>query len=182
MRPIFTIHAGEYLVGTEIEKSYPALRVWIPTKDTGVDLLVTDAKQDRVASLQVKFSKDYVSTDSRSTSPLEVESVGWWTFNPKKIADSPADYWVLVLYQFQNRKFDFVVIPPLELFAIYRKISPSSDPIQSFISVTKSHQCWETRGLRKTEMQQVCAGRYQNQSRDLTPYLNTWPFASSGNG
>lgn len=62
MRPIFTIHAGEYLVATKIEESFPSLRIWIPSKDSGVDLLVTDARQDKVASLQVKFSKDYLGT------------------------------------------------------------------------------------------------------------------------
>jgi hypothetical protein len=57
MRPIFTIHAGEYLVATEIEKKFRDLRVWIPSKDIGIDLLVTDESQNKVASLQVKFSK-----------------------------------------------------------------------------------------------------------------------------
>jgi len=51
MRPIFTIHAGEYLAATEIQKTFRDLQVWIPSKDTGIDLLVTDARQNRVASL-----------------------------------------------------------------------------------------------------------------------------------
>ena len=50
MRPIFTIHAGEYLVATEIEKKFRDLRVWIPSKDIGIDLLVTDERQNKVAS------------------------------------------------------------------------------------------------------------------------------------
>ena len=58
MRPIFTINAGEYLAATEFQKTFRDLQVWIPSKDTGIDLLVTDARQNRVASLQVKFSKD----------------------------------------------------------------------------------------------------------------------------
>lgn len=62
MRPIFTIHAGEYLVATEIERAFPHLQIWIPSKDTGVDLLVTDREQTKVASLQVKFSKDYLGS------------------------------------------------------------------------------------------------------------------------
>ena len=44
MRPIFTVHAGEFLVGEHIEKKFPELNVWIPSKDTGVDLLVTNKK------------------------------------------------------------------------------------------------------------------------------------------
>ena len=42
MKTLFTIHAGEYLVGSEIEKLFKNYRVWIPSKDTGIDLLVTD--------------------------------------------------------------------------------------------------------------------------------------------
>ena len=47
MRPIFTIDAGEYLAATEIQKTFRDLQVWIPSKDTGIDLLVTDARQNR---------------------------------------------------------------------------------------------------------------------------------------
>jgi hypothetical protein len=34
MKPIFTIHAGEYLVAAEIEKSLKNVTVWLPSKDT----------------------------------------------------------------------------------------------------------------------------------------------------
>jgi len=60
MRPIFTIHAGEFLVAEHIEKKFRDLNVWIPTKDTGIDLLVTNKKdQSKSVSIQVKFSRDY---------------------------------------------------------------------------------------------------------------------------
>jgi hypothetical protein len=97
MRPIFTIHAGEYLVATKIEESFPGLRVWIPSKDIGVDLLVTDDEQNKIASLQVKFSKDYLATDARSVATPDIASGGWWTLKRKKILESPADLWVMVL-------------------------------------------------------------------------------------
>lgn len=42
MRPLFTIHAGEYVVGEFIENNLGDLNVWIPAKDTGIDLLVTN--------------------------------------------------------------------------------------------------------------------------------------------
>ena len=101
MRPTFTIHAGEYLVGTKIDASFPGLRVWVPSSDTGIDLLVTDAQQEKVASLQVKFSKDYLGT-SKSSAPIpSIVSGGWWKLNRSKLAASIADYWVLVLYQFR---------------------------------------------------------------------------------
>ena len=40
MKPIFTIHAGEYLVAAEIEKTLKEVTVWLPSKDTGIDLLL----------------------------------------------------------------------------------------------------------------------------------------------
>lgn len=76
MRPIFTIHAGGYLVATEIEKKFRDLRVWIPSKDIGIDLLVIDARQNKVASLQVKFSKDHHATVGRPAGPPGIESDG----------------------------------------------------------------------------------------------------------
>jgi hypothetical protein len=41
MRPIFTVHAGEFLVGQHLE-SFKNRNVWVPTKEHDVDLLVTD--------------------------------------------------------------------------------------------------------------------------------------------
>ena len=84
---------------------------------------MTNGQQTKVASLQVKFSKDYLGAAGSALSP-GVVSTGWWTFQRKKIAASSADYWVLVLYRFQSRQFDFVVIPPRELLARYDRIAP----------------------------------------------------------
>ena len=60
MKPLFTIHAGEYLVGSYIEKKYSNWHLWVPSKDTGIDLLVTNKNNSKTSSIQVKFSKDYV--------------------------------------------------------------------------------------------------------------------------
>ena len=60
MKTLFTIHAGEYLVGNHLEKKYKKdIKVWIPSKDIGTDLLVTDSENKKSVSLQVKFSRDY---------------------------------------------------------------------------------------------------------------------------
>jgi hypothetical protein len=42
MKPIFSIHAGEYLTGSHIENKFRQVNVWVPAKDTGIDLLVSD--------------------------------------------------------------------------------------------------------------------------------------------
>ena len=176
MRPIFTIHAGEYLVGTKIEESFPNLRVWIPSRDSGVDLLVTDSHHNKVASLQVKFSKGYLGTVTKSFVTPEIESGGWWTLKRKKLQASLADLWVMVLYQFQTRKFDFVVVSPRELLSRYDRISGATEVIQSYFWVTRQGRCWETRGLGKADLERVCLGKFQSQARDFTRYLNAWPF------
>lgn len=177
MRPIFTIHAGEYLVGTKIEESFPDLRVWIPSQDIGIDLLVTDEAMNKVASLQVKFSKDYLGTDQRAFLASGI-SGGWWKFKKTKILESPADLWVLVLYQFHSRRFDFVVIPPRELLALYDALGSDTEIIQSYVWVTKDGRCWETRGLSRADQQTLCEGTFEGNSRDLTQYLNHWRFPS----
>ena len=176
MRSIFTIHAGEYLVGTRIEESFPELRVWVPSKDRGIDLLVTDEEGQKLVSLQVKFSKDYLATNHRSVATPAIESGGWWRLDREKLRDSPADLWVMVLYQFHTRRFDFVVIPPSKLLARYDELRACSRTIQSYIWVTTQGRCWETRGLKKAGLQEVCDGTYQDPTRDLTSYLNAWPF------
>ena len=60
MKPLFTVHAGEFLVGCEIEHKFRNLHAWVPAKDTGVDFLVTDHNNKKTLPLQVKFSRDYL--------------------------------------------------------------------------------------------------------------------------
>ena len=60
MQPLFTVHGGEYLVGSHIEQHLRApngdkVNVWVPSKDTGIDLLVTDKANKKTTSLQVKY-------------------------------------------------------------------------------------------------------------------------------
>ena len=39
MKSLFTVHAGEYLVGSHIERNFKRVNVWLPAKDTGVEQL-----------------------------------------------------------------------------------------------------------------------------------------------
>lgn len=175
MRPIFTVHAGEYLVGLDIEERFPELRVWVPSKDDGIDLLVTDRACKKSISLQVKFSKDYLGKNAKAWIAAGIKSGGWWSFSPEKIEKSSADYWVLALYQFQDRHFDFVVITPQALAKIYSEICPPGvKTIQSYIWVTADKRCWETRGLGKKEQLLVANGQFESKSRDLSNLLNNW--------
>ena len=71
MRPIFTIHAGEYLVANYIEQHYgkaQGVRVGVPSKDDGIDLLVTSKDCKRAVTLQDKFSKSYINVGDYKSS------------------------------------------------------------------------------------------------------------------
>ncbi|MCK5022994.1 MAG: hypothetical protein KAS04_02370, partial [Candidatus Aenigmarchaeota archaeon] len=168
--------AYEYLVGSEIEEKHPNLSVWVPSKDTGIDLLITSTDFKKPISLQVKFSKDFLGKSVRDVISKGVKSGGWWTFKREKIETSPADYWVLVLYQFQHRAYDFIIIKPSKLLSIYDALKRGKGTIQSYVWVTsnKSAICWETRGLNKLDQEKIAIGAYRNRLRNLTPYLNDW--------
>jgi len=177
MKPIFSIHAGEYLVATHIEEAYKQLNVWLPTKDTGVDLLVTDRTNTRTVGVQVKFSKDFLGSVGDGTSDAIVAKVkagGWWKFDQMRLSKSAADLWILVLYRFTRRDYDFIIIEPEELLRRYRSLGRNQAVIHSYLSVTNTKRCWETRGLTKEQQDQVARGQYTNPLRDLSEYLNNW--------
>jgi hypothetical protein len=176
LKPIFTIHAGEYLVGSHIEESYKKARVWLPSKDTGIDLLVTNDQIDRTASIQVKFSKDFLGNKRGASALLQtkIKAGGWWTFNYEKIRNSPADLWVLVLYRFSYRDFDFVIIEPSYLLELYNRLGRRSGTIQSYVWVTESGKCWETRGLNKTAQESIAIETFNDPNRNLSKFLNNW--------
>jgi hypothetical protein len=172
MKPLFTIHAGEYLVGSYIEHSFKQLNVWVPTRDTGIDLLVTDAKNRKTVSLQVKFSKDYLATSDNPIVRLGARASGWWTFDRDKLRRSVADYWVLVLLGFASQTEDYIVIPPKELFRRLQRIHSREKTIQAYFLVTERKQCWETRGLGREE--RLAPDRFKGGPRDFTQWLNDW--------
>ena len=62
MKTLFTVHAGEFLVGSEIEKRITGANVWVPSKDKGIDLLISDSQNGRLVTVQVKFSRDFLVT------------------------------------------------------------------------------------------------------------------------
>ena len=143
MKSLFTIHAGEFVVGEYIQKHHRGVNLWLPAKDTGIDLLITDSKNQKTVSLQVKFSRDYSAKHIPPTPLKPFRACNWWTLNRQKLADSKADYWVLVLMGFERRGMDFVVIKPSELLARLDKIHGKAKTIQSYLWVTEEECCWE---------------------------------------
>jgi hypothetical protein len=178
MRPLFTIHAGEYLVGLHIERRFKRYLVWVPSKDTGIDLLVTNPKSRRQASIQVKFSKDFLAPGSVPSFQRGLRACGWWTLNRSKIKNSAADLWVFVLYSFDSRDVQYVVVAPKRLLAILKGVHGNVKTYNVYLWVTTKSKCWETRGLTQAEQSLVAVDMYSNTARDFTSYLNDWTALS----
>ena len=174
MKPIFTIHAGDYLVGSYIEENFKNYNVWLPSKDTGIDLLITDKNNRKTVSIQVKFSKDFLVTHMSEAFQQGLRACGWWTLDRNKIKQSKADYWVFVLHAFNQKNLQFIVVRPKELLDRLTSIHGNIKTIQSYIWVTKKNKCWETRGLKKQDQILVANNAYSDTKRDLKEYLNNW--------
>jgi len=174
VRPLFTVHAGEFVAGDFIERTFRHVNVWLPAKDTGVDLLVSDAKNKKVVSLQVKFSRDFLTTHHAAEFQKPLRACGWWTLDRRKLEHSPADYWVFVIVGFAGRSTDFVIIKPDELLRRLYTIHGKPKKIQSYLWITEKHSCWETRGLKHSDQLLIAQGEFNNTERDFTPYLNNW--------
>ena len=174
MQPLFTLHAGEYLVGAFIEQRFKKTNVWVPVRDTGIDLLVSDPRNRATVSLQVKFSKDFLVTHMRTEFQEQLRACGWWAINREKLAQSPADYWVFVLQGFASRSTDFVVVPRQDLLRRLTDIHGARKTMQTYIWVTRDQRCWETRGLKRADQLLVAEGGYEHRDRDLTEWLNNW--------
>lgn len=175
MKALFTIHAGEFLVGCEIERRFRNLNVWIPARDTGIDLLVSNRDNTSTVSLQVKYSRDYVSTHIRDTYVNNLRACGWWTPTRRQIAESPAQYWVFVLFGIENRNTDYIIIRPDELLRRFSSIhGTETSRYQSYLWVTRRGKCFETRGLNNEDRGLVADGRFKHNIRDFTACLNNW--------
>lgn len=174
MESLFTVHAGELLVGSQIEQRFKNAQLWLPAKDTGVDILVTSAKRGRTVSLQVKFSHDFLITHMKSIYQEGLVACGWWTHSRKKILASKADLWVFALQAFDPKRTQYVLISPKELHRRLSAIHGSGDRVHSYLWVTKKGKCWEARGLSKRDEILIANHAYVNPDRDFSSYLNTW--------
>lgn len=174
MKPLFTVHVGEYLVGAYIERTFPRWKVWLPSKDTGVDLLVTDARNRKAVSLQVKFSKDYPEYRSLLLQNRLLAG-GWWSHDARKIQKSNADFWLFVLPSFVEKETSFIILPPVELLRRFKAIhGAAKERIDSYLRVTKTKRCWEARGLPNADEELIALDRFTDENRDFTVFLNAW--------
>jgi hypothetical protein len=172
MKPLFTLHAGEFLVDTEIETKFRRVNVWIPAKDTGIDLLVTNRDNSSAVSLQVKFSRDYNDAYVRDVALRDgVRVGGWWTPTRQQIESSRADYWVFVLYGFTNRRTkDFIIVKPSDLLNRLRAIHGTQQKFHCYFWVTEKGLCWETRGLKKEDKLKVALAANTGMTTAISPH------------
>jgi hypothetical protein len=177
MRPLFTIHAGEYLVGLHVQK-FLKLNAWIPAKDIGIDLLVTDSHNLRAVSLQVKYGKDFLP-EMKAEMRKSLRCFSWFALNMAKLKESTAEFWVFVLHGFKSDAPDFIVIPTAELQRRMTGFHGSdSGNHQSYFCSTETNQCWEARGLGSADKMQIAEGTFKNPVRDFTEYLNEKGWAA----
>jgi hypothetical protein len=172
MRPIFTVHAGEFLVGQHIEGKLKK-NVWLPTKDIGVDLLVTNAGNTKSLTVQVKFSRDFLPIMTLPPAALKaLKSCTWFSVNADKLDNSPADYWILVLVGFQKRTYDFAIIEPKALLKKLRAIHGKKSRYDIYVWLTEKGPAWLTRGLKRVDQVKIAEGTFKDAHRDLTKYLS----------
>ena len=176
MKPLFTIHAGEYLVGSHIESQFKDWQVWIPSKDTGIDLLVSNSDNSKTASIQVKYSKDFLVTHGKPAHQSKLISCGWWTLNRQKLADSSANFWVFVLHSFNQKTMQHVIIQPKELYRRLNLLHSKTKIIQTYLWVTTIETCWETRGLKKDQQDAIVNNDILkiDENRNFSQFLNNW--------
>jgi len=150
--------------------------VWIPTKDTGIDLLISNSDNTAAVSLQVKFSRDFLVTNLKKEVFLNgLRACGWWTPTREQIEKSRAQYWVFVLVGFANRTTDFIIIKPGDLLERLNHIHGKSvTKFHTYFWVTKQRKCFETRNLNRSDQMLVAKNEFQGEDRDFTVYLNDW--------
>jgi len=170
MKPIFTIHEGEFLVGDHINRALGhRFNVWVPTKDVGVDLLVT--RRDgagKAVGLQVKFSRSF---DIPEELTRHVLATSWYTLDPKKVRRSQADLWVFVFMTLRHETY-FVVIPTTEL----QKRMPRGPggKWNLYLWAYADGSCYQVRNLNLMGRLSAVRRGVQDPKRDFSKWFDNW--------
>jgi len=188
MKPIFTIHAGEFVFGERIEQKHKDLKLWIPSKDTGVDFLVTNKDHKKTTAVQVKMSKDYrpqMAEIAQTNFEKRLRAGGWFRFQHKKLEESRADIWSLILIFHENKsKPVFINANPRRLLEKLMKIHGKKQTYDVYPWVLKIKQegegkdkliCLDGRGLLKKDKELLSKGEF-NPDRDLQEFYENWDF------
>ncbi len=169
MRPVFTVHGGEYLTAEHLEHKFgKKLRVWVPSKDDGIDLLVSSRDCRKAVSLQVKSSKSYELK-------TEVNASGWWRIDAAKLQKSTADYWVFVILPVIGKgevdSPSFMVIRPKELLKRLKAAHGSKETYDVYFTI-RGNTAIETRGMTPQEIR--ASFEKPPNKRDFSVFLEAW--------
>jgi hypothetical protein len=178
MKPIFTIHEGEFLVGDYINRKLGhQYNVWVPTKDSGVDLLVTRKhRKGEAVGLQAKFSRSF---DIRPELARHVIATSWFVLEPQKIRKSQADLWVFAIMTLQHDQH-FVVIPKREL----QKRIPRNPGKRwtLYLWVYADGSCFQVRDLSTDERLETVHSGVRDRRRDFSQWLENWRLLEKFSG
>lgn len=180
MKQFYPINEGEYLVGLCLNQAIKECELWIPAKDKGTDILVTN-KDDykKSVSLQVKYSKDHLPSQSAEDQKF-YRSCGLWNFGQTAIKTSmdknPVDFWVIAIHSLFENKTDCIVIAPTDLYKRFSKFKEEGKSAKTYFWITKDGKCFETRGLKKPQQKLLIEGKFNaiEPERNFTGYLNNW--------
>ena len=170
MKPLFTIHEGEFLVGDHINRRLGRkYEVWVPTKDSGVDLLVTrKSRRGRAVGIQVKFSRGF---SIRKGMEGHLIATSWFTLNPSKVRQSKAELWVFVILTLKHQEH-FVLIPTREL----KKRIPRglTKKWNVYLWVFNDQTCYQVRDLGREEILDIPHRGVRERRRDFSEWLEHW--------
>jgi hypothetical protein len=180
MKPFYSIDAGEFLVGSAIEKRFPSVSLWFPAKDSGDDFLILNRESGRYCTIQVKISRDYLATHLDEALHPHLQCCGWFTPSRSKIERSKSDFWILGLHSYGKQRLSLLVIRPEELLQRYDRIHGRVEQLQSYFWLTADGRVFETRGLKKSDQQKILDGTFSDSDRDFTAALEDWkPLAKA---
>jgi hypothetical protein len=179
MRPLFTIHGGEYITADYLERKFKKnLRIWVPSKDDGIDLLVSSRTCRQTLALQVKSSKIYATKYACDYS-------GWWRINMGKVKNSKADYWIfvtlpLMLGRKKQEPF-FLAFRPTELIKKLNGRGYNQSTVDLYFA-QRNHTVIDTRGLELDDVEKLFSNPSKDSSRNYSGFLCDWKTILSTNG
>jgi hypothetical protein len=148
--------------------------VWLPSKDSGIDLLLTDGECSRAVSLQVKFSRSW-EWEEPAFGAIKIIS-SFFTVQRRKVETSPAQYWVFVLNPFHSKHSRFLVITKKELLEEHIKKYPGGqNACRLYFSLVGESEtkCWDLR-CSVAEKKEALRSRTIAPYRDYSRFLDNW--------
>lgn len=183
MKPLFTVHAGEFVFGDYVEKNFKSLKLWIPTKDTGIDFLVTDYATKLTVSIQVKMSRDYRPFMADNEFDSNLTAAGWLVLSHSSLETSSASIWSIILYSHERKsKPVFIIIPPRQLLQKLVFTHGKRKNYHLYPWLFADGRCIEGRGMAKRDKEAFIEKRYDIGARDLSAFYNNWNFLSQIDG